>query len=146
MVTMYRRRSKFNPKRAIENPPVTKEDRSLLDRYARRVTYGGNPEHKKNRGDFELGPSKWHTDKELCDRVKIFSKAMATKLLRRGIRKGLISKQKNGEWPQNIWSVTPEGEALEAQIENPQQGTYHGYPMSPNDPFRDEVIERWNKS
>jgi len=61
-------------------------------------------------------------------------------LLRKGIRKGLVSRQKRDGWPQNVWSVTSEGEPLEAQLEG--SGVYHGYPMPENDPFRDDVLKR----
>jgi hypothetical protein len=36
-----------------------------------------------------------------------------------------------------------EGVPLEAQLENAANGTYHGYPMPEDDPFRDIVIARW---
>jgi hypothetical protein len=53
--------------------------------------------------------------------------------------------QKEGVWPQNVWSVAPNGVPLEAQLENAGLGTYHGYPMPPEDPFAEEVINRWPK-
>lgn len=37
------------------------------------------------------------------------------------------------------------GEPLEAQLENAEQGIYHGYPMPANDPFRNQVLNRWNR-
>lgn len=98
---------------------------------ADRVKYGGNPEHKRNPGDFGLTPPlQPRPDKTLCDEVKIFSRREATGLLKEGVKKGLISEQhtQNG-YPQNIWAVTEEGWPLEAQLENARQGTYHGYPM-----------------
>jgi hypothetical protein len=33
--------------------------------------------------------------------------------------------------------------ALEAQLEG--DGRYHGYPMPENDPFREEVLTRWEQ-
>jgi hypothetical protein len=48
-----------------------------------------------------------------------------------------------GEWPKNVWSVTDDGFAMEAQLENPDLGTYHGYPMPETDPLSLEVIRRW---
>ncbi|MDV7900023.1 hypothetical protein R4J99_31225, partial [Pseudomonas aeruginosa] len=35
------------------------------------------------------------------------------------------------------------GIPLEAQLENPETGQYHGYPMPDSDPFASEVISRW---
>ncbi len=37
--------------------------------------------------------------------------------------------------------VTENGEPLEAQLENSEQGTYHGYPLPPQDPFRAVVLD-----
>lgn len=30
-------------------------------------------------------------------------------------------------------------------LENPEQGAYHGYPMPENDPFRTEILKRWQQ-
>jgi len=51
-----------------------------------------------------------------------------------------------GAYPQNIWSVTDEGEPLEAQLDNEEQGSYHGYPMPQSDPFRDQVLQAWGST
>lgn len=108
---------------------------------------GGNPEHKQNPGDFGLTPpSAPRTGKSLCDAVSIFDRDTATKLLRKGLKKGLVSDRSSGDWPQNVWAVTEAGEPLEAQLENPANGTYHGYPIPASDPFYREVIKRWNES
>lgn len=129
----------LNSKRKIR--PVATDTEAL----ARRVSYGGNPEHKRNPGDFGLNPPAAHrrTDKSLCDGVGILSRKTALKLLRAGIRKGLISVQERDGWPRNVWSVTAEGEPLEAELENSGQGCYHGYPMPQDDPFRNQVLEQW---
>ncbi|WP_200874853.1 hypothetical protein [Desulfonatronum thiodismutans] len=55
----------------------------------------------------------------------------------------MISEQMKGKWPQNIWAVTSDGIPLEAQLENPEAGVYHGYPMPESDPFSHEVIKEW---
>jgi hypothetical protein len=39
--------------------------------------------------------------------------------------------------------VSPEGVPLEAQLENAANGTYHGYPMPEEDPFREIVKAAW---
>ena len=64
-------------------------------------------------------------------------------MLKRGVLQGFISEQTRGDFPQNIWAVTEDGNPLEAQLENRAQGVYHGYPMPMNDDFRDEVLKRW---
>lgn len=136
---MFKRRIKFNSKRKIR--PLATATEAL----AERASYGGNPEHKRNPGDFGLTPPAAHCrpDKSLCDGVGIMSRRVALDLLRTGIRKGLISVQEREGWPQNVWSVTATGEPLEAELENRGQGCYHGYPMPQDDPFRNEVLKQW---
>lgn len=136
---MKQRRNSYNTKRQIR-PSVS--DQSTLEM---RVSYGGNPEHKRNPGDFGLTPPAAHcrSDKSLCDGVGILTRKAALKLLRAGIRQGLISAQERNGWPQNVWAVTRNGEPLEAMLENAEQGCYHGYPMPQDDPFRVEILKRW---
>jgi hypothetical protein len=55
----------------------------------------------------------------------------------------LISEQRRGDFPQNIWSVTERGIVLEAQLDNQDTGTYHGYPVPEADPFRQAVLQAW---
>jgi hypothetical protein len=112
-----------------------------------RVRYGGNPEHKRNPGDFGLTPpSIPRPDKSLCDAVGIFRKPEAEQLLREGIRRGLVSMHERRGFPQNIWAVTKDGQPVEAQLENAERGVYHGYPMPLSDPFFHEVLSRWEAS
>jgi hypothetical protein len=106
------------------------------------MRYNGNPEHKRNPGDFGLTPpSGPRPGKTLCGQVEIYSRAEALALLKAGVRRGTFSAQERDGWPQNVWAVTEKGEPLEAQLEG--QGTYHGYPMPAADPFREKVLERW---
>lgn len=113
---------------------------------ASRVRYGGNPEHKKNPGDFGLDPpTAPRAGKTLCDPTGILSREEAEGLLRRGVERGLVSVQRRGEWPQNVWAATDLGDVLEAQLDNEVQGSYHGYPLPPDDPFREEVLRRWRR-
>lgn len=137
-----RRRARYNSKRRIRQD-VESEYLQLL---ADCVKYGGNPEQKRNPGDFGLiPPAQPRADKTLCDMAGIFSKRTATKLLRDGIKKGLISEREQNGYPQNIWAVTGEGMPLEAQLENAQTGVYHGYPMPETDPFREKVLAKWKE-
>ena len=138
-----RKRTTFNPKRRIR----ANCDPEELARLAQNVTYGGNPEHKRNPGDFALTPPvQPRADKTLCNAVGVDTPPAAEALLRLGVSKGLISEQMRGEYPQNIWSVTEDGEPLEAQLENRERGVYHGYPMPTADPFRDTILARWNET
>jgi hypothetical protein len=137
-------RSKLNRKRRFASSLPAPE---ALMQLAAQVRYGGNPAHKRNPGDYKLSPpAQPRDDKSLCDRVKIFKKGEALKLLQEGILRGLVSEWDGNGFPKNVWSMTPTGAPLEAQIENPENGTYHGYPLEDNDPFREAVIAKWNRS
>jgi len=138
-----KRRTAFNTKRQLDAdfPQPQREE------LAARVGYGGNPEHKRNPGDFGLTPpASPRPDKTLCDAVAIFNRAIALGLLRAGVSKGMVSQQKRGDFPQNIWAVTENGCPLEAQLENPETGHYHGYPMPETDPFRTLILDQWRQS
>jgi len=136
-------RKTFNPKRRVRKMPIEQE---LLEVLLKRVHYGGNSEHKSNPGDFGLEPpSSPRADKTLCDGTGILEWSKAVALLREGIRRGLISVQERNGLPQNIWAVTDVGIPLEAQLENQDTGTYHGYPMPVADPLGAEVIRLWNE-
>ncbi len=115
-----------------------------LERLAATVRYGGNPEHKRNPGNFGLMPlASPRRDKTLCDKAGIFDRDQALRLLQEGIRGGLVSEPRGSDYPQNVWAVSIEDLPLEAQLENAANGTYHGYPMAEEDPFRDIVLARW---
>lgn len=133
-------KSRPNPKRQIATH-VGLDDRVRL---VQSVTYGGNPEHKRNPGDFGLTPPALpRADKALCDEVEVFARSEALRLLHRGICRGLVSERMVAEFPQNIWSVTDNGVPLEAQLENRGTGAYHGYPLQESDPFGDRVLAAW---
>jgi hypothetical protein len=143
---MKRRYAEFNPKRKLLSAAEAEVRVDELQELARRARYGGNPEHKKNPGDFGLvPPSDPRQGKSLCDVAKIFMRKEAEELLRAGLRNGLVSDRMVGDWPKNVWAVTDEGFAMEAQLENPELGTYHGYPMPETDPLSQEVIRRWGR-
>ncbi len=143
-----RSRTAFNAKRRLCDPRPPEAE---LLRLSRQVGYGGNPEHKRNPGDFGLTPPAGpRADKSLCDEVGIFRRQEALRLLREGIRRGLISAhlisaQGVNAFPQNVWAVTDDGRPLEAQLENQTRGTYHGYPMPPTDPLRAVILDLWSR-
>jgi hypothetical protein len=139
---MKQRKGRYNPKRKLQNSRSAKE----LVQLANAVKYGGNPEHKRNPGNFGLTPpSDPRPHKTLCDHCGIFDKGIAESLLSEGAAKGIVSVQSKGQWPQNIWAVTRGGYPVEAQLENEVQGTYHGYPMPEADPMRYEILKRWSQ-
>ena len=133
----------FNTKRKIQTTCNHEELAAL----AALVHYTGNPDHKKNPGDYGLDPRIGaRVDKTLCDGVGIHNRADALRLLQEGIKRGLVSEQFRGAFPQNVWAVTESGEPLQAALENREQGTYHGYPLPQADPFGRVVLEHWSKS
>lgn len=139
----FTRRHHYNPKRKIAAVSQMAPLPSL-----EQLRYGGNPEHKRNPGDFGLTPpADPRPHKSLCDEAGIVRKQQALALLQNGAKAGLFSERKSAVsgWPQNIWSVTSDGMPMEAQLENPQTGTYHGYPMPMNDPFREQVLRHWKR-
>jgi len=135
-------RIRFNIKRRIG-----RLDDEARARLIEAIRYGGNPEHKRNPGDFGLIPPACpRPDKTLCDTVQVFEREETLRLLRAGVERGLVSERRVGDFPQNIWSVTEAGEPLEAELENRETGQYHGYPMPTTDPFREVVLEVWRKA
>lgn len=140
---MRRRNGRYNPKRRLASPDECASE--WLVSLARKVSYGGNPEHKRNPGDFALTPPNGpRPGKSLCDEIEVFTRKEALSLLRQGCKKGLISERRENDWPKNIWSVK-DGRALEAQLESPETGAYHGYPLQEEDPFCEKVLERWRE-
>lgn len=113
---------------------------------AKRVRYRGNPMHKRNPGDFALvPPAAACPAKSLCDAAQIFDRAQAERLLQEGVCHGLVSEQEENGWPKVIWAVSDNGLALEARLDNAEQGTYHGYPIPPSDPFAREIVRLWQQ-
>jgi hypothetical protein len=143
LTVMKKRNGRFNEKRKMLE--IDKCDFQHLLDLSSKVQYGGNPEHKKNPGDFKLTPpSGSRAGKSLCDSVKVFTKREALEFLKRGLKNGLVSDRIVGQWPKNVWSVMDDGTPLEAQLESCETGSYHGYPMQAGDPLYDRVIEQWS--
>ena len=142
---MKRRTMKFSPNRRIASALPPAKEREHL---ASQLRYGGNPEHKRNPGDFDLTPpAQPRLGKTLCDEVGIILRGRALALLQEGARRGLVSERLGAGdvFPRMIWAVTDAGEPMEARIENPELGTYHGYPMPVHDPLRGEILRLWKE-
>lgn len=139
-MSFQKRDNKFNPKRKIR---LYEGNKAL----SKVVMYGGNPEHKKNpKHNFDVDPKTYpRSAKSLCDEVEIFEKRKALKLLKEGARREMISEQERNGFPQNIWAVDENGKPLEAQLENQETGSYHGYPVPESDPFGELILAEWNK-
>ena len=77
---------------------------------ATKVTYSGNPEHKRNPGDFALTPPSAPRPDKTRAIWRVFGQN--PRLCRSCVAAcstRLISVQRRGEFPQNIWAVTSEG-------------------------------------
>lgn len=111
---------------------------------AENVRYGGNPDHKRDPSDFNLSPaSSPRPGATLCDELGAVTKAGALATLKEGFRRGMTSAKASSKWPKHIWSMYEGRFPVEATIENPENGTYHGYPLQANDPFSEVVKKRW---
>ena len=126
------RRVSFNTKRKIRHDCGPDEPAML----ARRVRCTGDPEHRSDPGDFDLtprmAPRPYRTP---CNEVGINRTKAALNLMKEGIRRGLMSEQQRGGFPQNTWAVTEDGFPLEAQLENQSQGAYR-LPRVPRSNYR----------
>jgi len=136
-------RTVFNFKRRIAKDLPSK---AKLEALSKSLHYGGNPAHKRSPGDFGLTPPAMpRSSKSLCDNAGILKRKEALRLLRKGVLQGMISNWDGKGFPKNIWVVTEDGIPLEAQLENPGNGTYHGYPLEMNDDFREIVLATWEE-
>ncbi len=145
MGTSLQRRKGFNPKRRIAPAAALSPDadRAALAQSAR---YEGNPEHKGSPNDYGLTPpADPRPGKTLCDASGSFPKTLAQVLLKSGFHKGMVSEQQRNGWPQNVWAVSDQGVPYEAELENRDQGAYHGYPMPLADSFRQTILEEWER-
>jgi hypothetical protein len=137
-------RQTHNPKKRLRKAPTTELERKSLDELSARVTYGGNPDHKRDPGDYGLQPpSRPRLGKSLCDTIGKLRKAHAQKLLQDGVKRGCVSVQEENGWPRVVWAVHESRAVLEARLDNAVQGTYHGYPLESDDPFAGVVLKYW---
>lgn len=133
-----------NPKKRLRPLPNSSHEKESLVELAQTVRYVGNPDHKRNPGDYGLEPPSRHRlAKSLCDAIGIFSRSEAQDLLCEGIIKCCIDIQEENGWPRVVWAVLGDS-VLEARLDNRLQGTYHGYPLGSEDPFAPAVLKRWN--
>ena len=131
----------FNPKRKLRPWAGDIGDKAYATSLAKSVHYTGNPQHKRDPGDFDLTPpAAPRANATLCDDAGVFKKKAAIQLLRAGARKGLVDGRNVTGYPYLIWAVR-DGIAFEAQLENADKGEYHGYPMPLSDPPRPLILK-----
>lgn len=134
----------FNPKRRLREWSGSKEQVDDAVVLASTVVYGGNPAHKRDPGDFGLTPpAAPRQDATLCDDAGVIRRREAQELLRRGAAKGSVDARSTKGFPWLIWSVNEDGIAFEAELENADLGSYHGYPMPLSDPFRPDILKAY---
>lgn len=93
---------------------------------AREVRYEGSAHHKDYHTALTGAPA-LRSDATKCPRLSAAEIEALTEVLRVAIRKECVGYFR-GRYPQTIWGWY-QGELCEAQLTNPEQGTYHGYPV-----------------
>jgi hypothetical protein len=125
-------------RRVIRETRLTEEEKTTL---RSRAVYEGNPQHKRNPGDFGLTPpAAPRADKTLCDEAGIFKKARARELLMNAIERGVVSESDTTGFPKQMWVVDEHDRVFEAMIGGTQQGYYHGYPIRKSDPLHARIL------
>ena len=108
------------------------QDRDL-EAMATTARFGSCEYHKPNR-------TGWRPDKTKCP--ESIDEEMAQNLLEQGLSRGMFSTQHRSTWPQHVWAVH-DGVIYEANLENKEIGTYHGYPMVQYDSFATYLSQQW---
>ena len=137
------RRSKRKKKSAVVSPGAIREDE--LEEMAQGVRYRASPYHKSSPLAWGLSRPVPRADKTICEGSGITCCRDAAELLKSGIRRGMVSEDQRGGWPQNIWAVDAEGTVYEAQLSNRELGEYHGYPMKHGDKFAEFLLSEWER-
>lgn len=104
---------------------------------AREAQYRSSDYHKTGPKAVRRG------DKTVCRLPTAHNEVNAPDLLRSGFHRGMVSEQKRGGWPQNVWAVDADGIVYEAQLSNLGLGEYHGYPMTKGDGFAVFISKEW---
>ena len=136
-----RPQKRAKPKRKTALASLRPSDHSKLAALAKRVRYRESPYHKSRIGRDKrtIAP---RPDKTDCS-VMLDAGSDARKLLRAGLRTGMVSEQRRGAWPQNVWALDGRGIVYEAQLSNRTAGEYHGYPMKIGDAFAEYIAAQW---
>ena len=83
--------------------------------------------------------------RSVCDDRRVIEREEARRLLRSGIRLGMVSSYLDGDWPQYVWAVDGAGEVYEAKLGHDRR-RYHGYRVREDDrAMRKWVIDEWSK-
>jgi hypothetical protein len=141
---VHRKHRSVSPDRRIA--PTGRISATDLGALANRLTYGGSSYHKLRANDYGLTPpSSPRPHKSPCDDVRDVPKAEARRLLREGLRRGMVSALARGGVPKYVWAVARDGLVFEAKT-HPPDTVYHGYRLLEDDAdMRDEVMREWKK-
>lgn len=136
-----RHRKRSDPRRRIVRPGSI--DPELKSRW-KCIRYQGSAHHKSKPTGGELAPSP-RRGKSLCDGLRIIGLREATKLLRAGIARDMVSERRCAKGlPKCIWAVDDSGEVYEAVQGSPSHH-YHGYRLDRNDAMRETVVKEWRR-
>lgn len=143
---MKRPQRRSKQKQKAEIMPIDQLSSKRRRALAAQAKYFGSPFHKRHPDDYGMPElPKPREDKTQCDADRRIRYGEAVRLMKKGFRRGLISVQWRGQWPQNVWAVDANGVVYEAQLQNAEQGEYHGYPMKANDDFTEVVRTEWER-
>ena len=113
---------------------------------AKRATYEGNGKHKKSTPGFPMSTPPVHRgDDSDCGAGSVFDWKVALRLLRKGLKHGLVSDFWSNGWPKHVWAVLSDGSVYEAKYGGSVEGAYHGYPLPESDTFSNEIRRKWKE-
>jgi hypothetical protein len=136
-----RSRSSSSPKRkivAFGSTPKVK-----LELLQVRAYYLGSGHHKRSPADYGFERTSPRPTKSLCDASRVILRNEAQQLLGAGIAKEMISEIGDDGFPKYIWSVSSNEEIFESKTHPNGTGQYHGYPLGPEDDWREVVLKAW---
>lgn len=139
------KRQSNRPDRRLANPDsLSANDLNAL---AKRLHYEGSANHKLRPGDYGfVPPMNPRPSKSPCDDLRQVNRAEALKLLRQGVRAGLVSTFVPGTDPKYVWAVDAHDEVYEAKTKPGQDTGYHGYRLGEDDrDMRDLIRREWKK-
>ena len=133
-----------NPKRRIAKLGYFSERE--LGELASAVRYQGSAHHKTRPADYSFTPpAAPRPSKSVCDGKRVVFSGEAQHLLQAGVRLGMVSSHREGEWPKYVWAVDDFGEVYEAKLGHDRR-RYHGYRLGKDDrAMRDRVQAEWSR-
>jgi hypothetical protein len=138
-----RNRSGSNPTRRIVDHALITQDQ--VNHLLKRVRYVGSGHHKRCPADYGLERTNPRPTSSLCDVSRTITLSEATSLLRKCIKRKMVSRLLQDGLPKYVWSVSDAGEVFEAKTHPNTAGIYHGYPLEEQDDMRARVLKTWTQ-